>query len=49
MSMLEREPDMLSFFPFDRYVSLSKATDHETGLDVGTIALAKSPEKLEIN
>jgi len=47
--MLEREPDMLSFFPPDRYVSLSKAIDHEMGADVGTVTFAKSPEKLEIN
>ena len=44
--MLAREPEMLSFIPFARYVSLSKAMDHEIRLDAGTITLAKSPEKL---
>lgn len=45
--MLAREPEMLSFIPFARYVSLSKAMDHEIGLDAGTFTLAKSPAKLK--
>lgn len=46
MSMLAREPEMLSFIPFARYVRLSKGIDHETGLVAGTVTLEKSPEKL---
>ena len=47
--MLERKPDMLSFFPLDRYVIVSGAIDHAMEADIGTVTFAKSPEKLEIN